>query len=66
MTHAFGVTSVSAQATRVSRPICRHLGGALNIAVHPTRLRSHPSQAGSFLATATFFNVTYFGKPSLP
>ena len=25
-----------------------------------------PSQAGNFFATATFFKVTYFGRPSLP
>lgn len=27
---------------------------------------THPSHAGNFFATATFFNVTYVGKPSLP
>lgn len=26
----------------------------------------HPAHVGSFFATATFFNVTYFGNPSLP
>ena len=36
--------------------------------VVPGRTNEHgyPSQAGSFLLTATFFNATYSGKPFLP
>lgn len=47
-------------------PMCRRLSGELNIAVHPTRHRSYPSQTGNFFATTTFFKLTYFGRPSLP
>lgn len=35
-------------------------------ATHARALPAQPSQAGSFLATATFFRVTYFGRPSRP
>lgn len=32
----------------------------------PTATGAQPSQSGSFFATATFFSVTYFGRPSRP
>ena|GEM_PF-5198775 len=30
------------------------------------KLEGQPSQASSFFFTATFFSVTYLGRPSLP
>lgn len=54
---------ISSQSTSRRKRIVKDRREAVNQSMLPD---AHPSQTGNFFATATFFRLTYFGRPSLP